>query len=461
MATTYLSLSKKADSNRFKEIRIRFKHGIIDQQAKTNIFVLPDYWDNKKQQIIIPNIRLATPEKKVLKQQLTEQSEKLNTLVATIQTLFNDADKSSIALDWLKLTVDKFNFPEKYAPKETIKETQPLFDAFDEYLQKRKLSKVREDNFMVLKRAMQRFELFVSATEDPFAWDLDDATSETIENFESFLRNEYTLCEEYKDVYSTFPVSINPRRKQLPRGTNTINALFNKLRAFFNWCVDKEKTKNKPFKGYESKPDLYGRPIYISIDERNQIHNTDLSHRPQLEIQRDIFVFQCLIGCRVSDLYKMTKKSVIDKVINGEMTKVIEYIPRKTKDDKPIVVDVPLNPLAKEILEKYADYNGGALFPYISEQKYNDAIKEVFTLSGITRPVTVLNTITEEEEQRPINEIASSHLARRAFIGNIYKKVQDPNLIAALSGHKEGSIALARYRDIDDEIKRNTVNLLM
>ncbi|MDR0332745.1 MAG: site-specific integrase [Dysgonamonadaceae bacterium] len=457
MATIYLSLSKKADTNRFKEIRIRFKHGKIDQQAKTNIFVLPDYWDDENQQITIPNFRLATPERKELKQHLTNQSERLNTLTAMIATLFNSADKTNIAPEWLKITVDKFNFPEKYAPKETIKETQPFFDTFDEYLQKRKLSDVREKNFMVLKRALQRFELFVSATEDyPFSWDLDSITSETIEDFESFLRNEYILYEEHKEIYGKFPASIDPRRKinvPKPRGTNTINALFNKLRAFFNWCVDKEKTTNKPFKNYESKPDLYGRPIYISIDERNKIYNTDLSHRPELEIQRDIFVFQCLIGCRVSDLYKMTKKSIINEAV--------EYIPRKTKDDKPIVVNVPLNPRAKEILEKYADYNGGALFPYIAEQNYNDAIKKVFTLAEITRIVTVLNPVTDEEEKRPINEIASSHLARRAFIGNLYKQVQDPNLIGALSGHKEGSTAFARYRDIDEEMKKDLVNLLM
>jgi hypothetical protein len=60
----------------------------------------------------------------------------------------------------------------------------------------------------------------------------------------------------------------------------------------------------------------------------------------------------------------------------------------------------------------------------------------------------------------PINEVASSHLARRAFIGNLYKKVKDPNLVGSLSGHVEGSKAFARYRDIDDEMKKETVNLL-
>ena len=64
------------------------------------------------------------------------------------------------------------------------------------------------------------------------------------------------------------------------------------------------------------------------------------------------------------------------------------------------------------------------------------------------------------EEKKPIYEIATSHMARRTFIGNLYKKVKDPNLIGALSGHKQGSKAFSRYREIDEDIKKELVNLL-
>lgn len=84
----------------------------------------------------------------------------------------------------------------------------------------------------------------------------------------------------------------------------------------------------------------------------------------------------------------------------------------------------------------------------------------MFEIAGLTRIVTVLNPATGEEEKRPLNEIASSHLARRAFIGNLYKKVKDPSLVGNLSGHVEGSKAFARYREIDEEMKIDLVNLL-
>jgi hypothetical protein len=51
-------------------------------------------------------------------------------------------------------------------------------------------------------------------------------------------------------------------------------------------------------------------------------------------------------------------------------------------------------------------------------------------------------------------------LARRTFVGNLYKQVKDPNLVGSLSGHKEGSKAFARYREIDEQMKRELVDLL-
>ena len=76
------------------------------------------------------------------------------------------------------------------------------------------------------------------------------------------------------------------------------------------------------------------------------------------------------------------------------------------------------------------------------------------------RPVTMLDPITRREEKHPINEIGSSHMARRTFIGNLYKETPDPNIIGKLSGHKEGSRAFARYRDIDDDMLTDLVSKL-
>ena len=176
------------------------------------------------------------------------------------------------------------------------------------------------------------------------------------------------------------------------------------------------------------------------------------SEKPELERQRDIFVFHCNIGCRVGDLLRLTKQDVI----NG----AIEYIPTKTIKDTARTVVVPLNAVAQGIVDKYKDLPGKKLLPFISTQKYNDSIKEVFTLAGVDYLVTELDPVSRTEKKVPINEIASSHMARRTFIGNIYKLVKDPNLVSALTGHVEGSRAFNRYRTIDIYMKKDLVKIL-
>lgn len=105
-------------------------------------------------------------------------------------------------------------------------------------------------------------------------------------------------------------------------GISTITCEFNKIRAFFNWCRREGYTRNYPFDNFEIAPELYGTPIYITKKERDAIFNADLSSDPQLAVQRDIFIFHSCIGCRVSDLMRMTKSNIVGNSI--------EYVAGKT-----------------------------------------------------------------------------------------------------------------------------------
>lgn len=442
--TTVKAFIRTGKKDKEANIRFRLSDGRnVQLFHKSELMVLPTLWDEKRE---------LYKAKSVIK---TEERIRLNTAIAErkklLLSLYNNTPE--ITSDKLEQLIDEHIHPEKYQ-----KQGDDFFSIMETYLQKKKLSEVREKNFRVLVRALQRYELFVSAYDtNKFKLELDKINTETIEDIESFLRNESNLYEEYPEIYRQIPAIINPKRKSTkpqPRGNNTICALFNKLRAFYNWCNQQKITDNRPFERYNGVTiEKYGTPFYLTLDERNLIADYDLSAHPQLAIQRDIFIFQCLIGCRVSDLLKMTQDNIINEAI--------EYIPHKTKDERPIVVRVPLNERAKAIIDKYKGINRkDKLLPFISAQKYNDDIKEIFRLCGITRSVTVLNSTTGKEEKKPINEVASSHMARRTFVGNLYKKVKDPSLVGSLSGHAEGSKAFARYREIDDDIKKELVNMI-
>ena len=79
---------------------------------------------------------------------------------------------------------------------------------------------------------------------------------------------------------------------------------------------------------------------------------------------------------------------------------------------------------------------------------------------GIPRNVVIRNSVTGEAEVRPINEIASCHMACQTFVGNLFKKFKDQSLISELSGHVPNSREFARYREIDSELKREMVSVI-
>ena len=58
--------------------------------------------------------------------------------------------------------------------------------------------------------------------------------------------------------------------------------------------------------------------------------------------------------------------------------------------------------MAVEILQRYIDMVGDSLFPFISRQKNNEAIKEMLTLAKVNRIITILNPVTRKDEQYPI-----------------------------------------------------------
>ena len=439
MATVYLSLSTMATGAK-KRVMVRFVHSKINQRARTDIFVDPNYWDAERQMVIMPRGRLMTDEIIKTINELREVDAELRDLTNYIIDCYtSNPDGPAIDKEWLKNVVHTHK----------VGEPQPVamgyFEAWELFMQSKVVSKKRMDMYHVSCNILHRFEKVKKMKDKSFALSLDGFTPLLLSEYEMFLRNEESYAKKYPTLYADIPNS------RIKRGSNTIASRLSVLRAFCNWTISKDLTTNNPFSKYSIKPAVYGSPIYISKEERDKIYATEMSSE-KLNIARDIFVLQCLIGCRVTDYFKMKKSNIIDGAI--------EYIAGKTSDDRPITVRVPLNAKAKEILARYPVCKGNMLMPFTFQQHYNKYIKECFREAGINRIVTTIDSLTGKPKQVPICDIASSHMARRAFVGNLYKQVQDPNLIGSLSGHREGSKAFARYRDIDEDLKRKTVELL-
>lgn len=448
MATITRSLSSKVNGNGESEIMLRLSVSRdLRLRLKSGIFVDPSRFRDGK--FIMPRA-----DRKTLAN-LQTISDNLVSLESRLVSLCVNTPQNLLSKEFFEDAIMRHNHPELF---ETTPVSRNFFDTFNEYLDTTQDGTKLSSHYRVLARLLERYEKYKrKSTRQNFSLKLEEFTGEMVDAFKQFVIDEPKIYEKYPSIYKDVSEVVKSKRKPRKpeqRGHNAVIAIMKRLRAFFNWCVKRGYITRTPFASCTSiGAEKYSTPYYISIEERDKIADFDFSDKAALSVQRDIFIFQCLIGCRVSDLIEMTPESIIDGAV--------EYMPNKTKGERPEVIRVPLNKRAFALVEKYKGVDKkGRLFPFISTQKYNDAIKSIFTACGITRVVTVLNPKTGEEERRPINEIASSHMARRTFVGNLYKKVKDPSLVGALSGHKEGSKAFARYREIDEDIKKELVGLL-
>jgi len=141
-------------------------------------------------------------------------------------------------------------------------------------------------------------------------------------------------------------------------------------------------------------------------------------------------------------------------------------VPRKTIDNKEVSVSIPLTAKAKEIISRYS-LPDGRLLPFISQQKYNEGLKDLFKDEAVnkdkkvnlSRTVIRLNPQTRSEEAVKLCDIASSHLGRRSFVGNLFGKV-DTSIITSMTGHVKDSKAFGRYYSVNDDLKKKALKNL-
>lgn len=444
MASIYFSLSTKLFGGK-KQVMVRFGATKVNQRAKSGLYINPAYWDDVTMSVVIPKPRLMTDGLRETIKELREIDSNIRKLKQFIEDEYlRDTTAPTTNTEWLKEVVYIF-----FNGEEDNTENIDFWGAWELFISTKIVSKQRHRMYTSARNMLQRFERVKRKKNLAFRCDLHTFSPLLISEFEKYLYEEHKYVEKYPDIFEG--VRTSDGRGGIMRGTNTVSGRLDIFNTFYKWANDKELTTNNPFKNYRIKPVVYGTPIFITKEERNTLLATPMGAE-NLERVRDIFVFQCCIGCRVGDLLKFTRDNLVDGAL--------EYIAGKTKDKKPRTVRVPLIKIALDIIEKYKDEKRKELLPFFAEQTYNRLIKVCFKKAGLTRMVTVLDPRTRTNIQTPLCDYVTSHTARKTFISILYDQVQDPNLIGVLSGHVEGSKAFAQYRHIDEERKRKTVALL-
>lgn len=413
--------------------------GGVDIKAASELSISPNHWSAEKQGYK-PRVALVSEEKRM----------NFDRDIQQITHLITKEYHRGVDGNWLKGLIEEYHHPDINARGGNKAEEYHLVYQISRYIAENTLADDSYKHHLGNIDKISRYERFQHEVlhRRGFKLCIDTITADDLREFKSWLQEEHNLAGQYPLFYK----DVQKQKYEQIRSENSITGYFYRIRTVVKWCIKRGLTRNNPFDQYQITQPMYGDPFYLTLEERDRIYYADLSSLGATHpVYRDIFMFQCLIGCRVSDLNRLTKANVVDGCV--------EYIPQKTKMEHTNTVRVPLNQKALDILERYKDLED-ALLPRFSHFGYNKKIKEILKYVGIDRMVRVLDPKTREDVARPLYEVATTHTARKTFIGNLYKQVKDPNLIASMSGHSEGSRAFVRYRKIDDDMKKELVNLL-
>jgi integrase len=205
------------------------------------------------------------------------------------------------------------------------------------------------------------------------------------------------------------------------------------------------------------------RWIHSKEGEKSRTYTT-------FEVYKDMLVFLVNVGCRWGDLVDMKVGDLVyDKVVDKEHGYTVGYFSYymgKIKNQRN-TVKVPRNKITFEIYKKYSTGKNleHHIFPRtrygnsITNQKFNNYIKEVCRIVGLNRKVkkTEWNLNGEEmkdsTEYLSLHEVVSSHIGRKTFIRTHIQKGTPIRTIMKMTGHKSRKVFDGYYEILDEDIK--------
>lgn len=379
MATIKFIVKGSSDTS---SIYVRFKEGrFIDVTAKTNFIINKNDWSETK----------GKP-KNLNDTQLKKLNNDLIKLSTDLLSYYNNThNKLEINTQWLK---DFIN------PPQQITELSNKLIEFIDYYNDIKAKDIKASTLKRNKATRNLIYKFQVENKSEFL--IKDIDTNFILKFEQFCFNK-----KYSPNY------VGRAIKYLK--TICFNAKHNDIEI--NTKVD----LIKPTKAEKVEK------IYLTPDELNVIENENFDTE-SLNNAKDWLLISCETGQRISDFMRFKK----DMIRYENEKALIEFTQVKTNK----IMTVPLSKRVLKILDKR---NGN--FPYsISDQKYNDYIKDVCRIAKINQKIKGSIIEVEKKEKRKKSgvfekwELVTSHIGRRSFATNNYGKIPTSLLIGA-TGH--------------------------
>ena len=402
MASVRFEISVKETDRPELQAVMRYGNPQRKIRCRTGLYGFRDYWSEKKQ---THNTKLVNP---LFQAEVIEVNKKLATLKTEVETAAASTAETAINRAWLAAIIDAVLHPTKTenaqddAPKTLIQAVSDFIAAAPTTIRHkgRPICAARLNHYKQVLKNLQ-------------AMGADGVTIEHADKsfYDSFVR--YMYAAGYKQ--------------------NTISTRVKCIKSVINSLPMAERVGCEfvePKKCKAVMEDIDN--CYLDEKELQALADLDLAAHPCLDRVRDQFLLLAWTGCRYSDLGKLSRKYIVNE--EGE-----EYFSLEQQKTGAKVV-IPILPPILPILDKY-DYQPPRP---ISNQRFNEFIKQVAQLAHLDDDVTVTHTQQMKgefapgrvETRRPKWQAVTAHTARRSFATNMYKRGFPTLAIMAITGHK-------------------------
>ncbi|MFA5619565.1 MAG: tyrosine-type recombinase/integrase [Weeksellaceae bacterium] len=401
MASVSFSYRSKKTTT-FLEVRLSYRiagnPNPINYYTRSEIKVSKEFWNEYRK-----NTKFKDVDKIDRKKEIDDDSHDLR------KHILNEFDKTNlnqINKDWFKKIVyEYYNPPEESEDESEDELPTNLIEYIDFYLEYRKHeikpSSIKKYN--VIKHKLKRMQ---ESRKKPIL----------IAEIDESFKNEFIKYQKSNGY-----------------AQNTIQRELVFVKTF---C------KHARYLGLETSPQLDGlrldkakaEKIYLTIEEL-EIIEKQIFENDYLDNARDWLIISCYTGQRVSDFLRFTSEMI--RIEDGKS--FLEFTQRKTGK----VMTVPLHPKVLQILKK----RNGAFPRRISDQRYNEYIKEVCKLVGLDQPTqggkqeVTKHGIRKVSGIYPKWQLVTSHIGRRSFATNFYGKIPTTYLIY-ITGHSSEAMFL-------------------
>jgi len=398
MATVTFSYRSKKDTT-FLEARLSYRitgnPNPISFYTRSKIEVSKGFWNDYTK-----NTKFKDADKINLKKEIDDHTHNLRKYLLNE---FDKTDLSQINKDWFKKVADEYYNPPQPETENSIPTN--LIEYIDFYLDYRK-HEIRPTSIVKYNVIKHKLERMQTHRKKPIL----------IADIDESFKNEFVAYQKNNGY-----------------AQNTIQRELTFLKTF---C------KHARYLGLDTSPQLdtlklekvKAEKIYLTFKELEAVEKTKLEH-DYLDNARDWLIISCYTGQRVSDFLRFTKDMI--RVENGK--NLLEFTQKKTGK----LMTVPLHSKVLQILEKR---NGN--FPRsISDQRYNEYIKEVCQLAGLDqqthggKQLDTENGIRKVTGEYPKWELVTSHIGRRSFATNFYGNIPTSYLIY-ITGHSSEAMFL-------------------